>query len=237
MIDLPPPSLHAVAAGAPIVWIQAGHAAPREPGYAAQTGAGGGPFGSEIGFTTRVRARIIARLRADGVDARPMNGLISPLGARGAVFVSMHHDSPGGRSGVGHAFAGTAENWYHGEGFGTPSPTPYADSAPHRRAFPVTATVERRSGDLARRIASSYRRLLDSSSLDRSSFGGVESRNGNARMTRFHGFFRTRAAARVIVEAGAAGADDAFLARVDPIAAAVTTGIESHLRARGLMPR
>lgn len=229
------PALHAVPRGAPIVWVQAGHAAPREPGYAAQTGAGSGPFGDEVGFTTRVRARIVARLRAAGVDARPMNGLVMPLGARGAVFVSMHHDAPGGRSGVGHAFAGTAENWYHGEGFGTASPTPYADSAPHRRAFPVTLAVERRSGDLARRIASSFRRLHAGSPGARAPFGGVEPREGNPRMTRFHGFFRTRAGARVIVEAGAAGADDAFLARVDPIARSVTVGITSHLRARGLI--
>jgi hypothetical protein len=188
-----------------------------------------------VGFTTRVRARLLARLRAAGVDARPMNGLIAPLGARGAVFVSMHHDAPGGRSGVGHAVAGTSENWYRGEGFGTPSPTPYADSAPHRRAYPVTVAVEQRSRDLARRIASSFGRLHASSPDARAPFGGVEPPGGNTRMTRFHGFFRTRAAARVIVEAGAAGADDAFLARVDPIARSVAVGITSHLRARGLL--
>lgn len=233
MIDAPAP--HAVAAGAPVVWVQAGHAAPREPGYRAQTGAGSGPFGSEVGFTTRVRARLLARLREAGVDARPMDGRVAPLGARGAAFVSVHHDAPGGRAGVGHTVAGTTENWYRGEGWGAPSPTPHPDSAPHRRAFPVTPAVERRSRDLARRIASSLGRLRASSPGAGAPFGGVEPPGGNARMTRFHGFFRTRAAARVIVEAGAAGADDAFLARVDPIARSVAVAITSHLRARGLL--
>lgn len=52
-------------------------------------------------------------------------------------------------------------------------------------------------------------------------------------MTGHHGFHRTRAGARVILEAGAAGADDAFLARVDPIAAAVARAVTGHLRGRG----
>lgn len=230
-----PPALHALPPTAPVVWVQAGHAAPREPGYAAQTGAGSGPFGSEIGFTVRLRARVVERLRAAGVDARPMYGRLRPLGARGAVFVSLHHDAPGGRAGVGHAVAGTRENWYHGEGWGRPSPAPYADSAPHRRAFPVGRAVERRSRDLALRIASTLGRLRASSPAARAPFGGVEPRDGNARMTRYHGFFRVRTRARVIVEAGAAGADDAFLRRVDPIAIAVARAVRSHLRARGLL--
>ncbi len=230
-----PPAPHALAASAPVVWVQAGHQAPREPGYAAQTGAGAGPFGSEIGFTVRLQRRLVTRLRAAGIDARRTPGRLTPLGARGAVFISLHHDAVGGRAGVGHPFAGARENWYHGEGGGPPSPVPYADSAPHRRAFPVTRAVERRSGDLARRIASTFGRLHATAPGAGSSFGGVEPRAGNPRMTRFHGFFRTRAAARVIVEAGAAGVDDAFLRRVDPIAHSVTVAIRSHLRARGLL--
>lgn len=230
-----PPALHVTPAPAPIVWVQAGHQAPREPGYADQTGAGSGPFGNEIRFTSRLQTRLVARLRAAGVDARRTPGLVTPLGARGAVFISLHHDAVGGRSGVGYPFAGTSENWYHGEGGGIGSPTPYSDSAPHRRAYPVTLTVERRSGDLARRIASTFRRLHDASPDARSPFGGIERRTGNTRMTRFHGFFRTRSDARVILEAGAPGADDAFLRRVDPIAVAVTAAIRSHLRSRGLL--
>lgn len=220
---LPPPP--------PVVWVQAGHQSPREPGYAAQTGAGSGPFGSEVGFTTRLAARLVTRLRVQGIDARRTPGRLTPLGARGAVFVSLHHDAPGGRAGVGHAVAGTRENWYRGEGWGAPRPRPYPDSAPHRRAFPVTAAVERRSEDLAHRIASTFGRLHRAAADARAPFGGVEPRDGNPRMTRFHGFFRTRASARVILEAGAAGADDGFLRRVDPIAAAVARAIRSHLRA------
>lgn len=231
----PPVALHAPPPAAPVVWMQAGHQAPREPGYAAQTGAASGPFGSEIGFTTRLQRRVVARLRRAGIDARRMPGRVSPLGARGAVFVSLHHDAPGGRAGVGHAVAGTRENWYHGEGWGTPSPRPYLDSAPHRRAYPVSRAVERRSRDLALRMASALHRARAASPSARAPSGGVEPRDGNPRMTRFHGFFRTRAGARVILEAGAAGADDGFLRSVDPIARAVAVAVRSHLRARGLI--
>jgi hypothetical protein len=234
-VILAPPALHAPPVAAPVVWVQAGHQAPREPGYRDQTGAGSGPFGDEIAFTTRLQTRVVARLRAAGVDARRTPGMVTPLGARGAVFISLHHDAAGGRAGVGHAVAGTRENWYRGEGGGTPSPTPYPDSAPHRRAFPVTVAVARRSDDLAKRIASSFGRLYRGSPGANGTFGGVEPEDGNPRMTRFHGFFRTRAAARVILEAGAPGADDAFLRRVDPIAVAVTAAIRSHLRSRGLL--
>jgi len=99
---------------APLVWVQAGHAPPTEPGYRAQTGAGSGPFGSEVVFTTRLAPRVVARLRAAGVDAREVPGFVRPLAAGGAAFVSLHHDSPGGSAAVGHAIAGAGENWYHG---------------------------------------------------------------------------------------------------------------------------
>ncbi len=54
-------------------------------------------------------------------------------------------------------------------------------------------------------------------------------------MMSFYGFYRSRAAARVLVEAGAGGTDDSFLARTDLIAAAVSRGILDHLRRRGLL--
>ena len=54
-------------------------------------------------------------------------------------------------------------------------------------------------------------------------------------MTRYYGFYRTRAGARVILEAGAPPLDDPFLSRTDLIATAVSTAIVSHLRARGLL--
>ena len=66
-------------------------------------------------------------------------------------------------------------------------------------------------------------------------WGGVQTRDGNPRMMSFYGFYRSRAAARVLVEAGAGGTDDGFLARTDLIAAAVSHGILDHLRERGLV--
>lgn len=230
------PALHAtVPPQAPVVWVQAGHEGPREPGYRDQTGAGAGPFGSEVGFTTRLAARVVVRLRASGIDARRTPGRVSPLGARGAVFISLHHDAAGGRAGVGRAIAGAGENWYHGEGGGAPGSRPYPDSAPHRRPTTVTAAVERRSLDLARRLSAVFGPLHGPARGAHGAFGGVESRTGNQRMNRYYGFYRTRAGARVLLEAGAPGVDDAFLRRVDPIAAAVTRAVRSHLRARGLI--
>ncbi len=63
----------------------------------------------------------------------------------------------------------------------------------------------------------------------------MEPRDGNPRMMHFYGFYRTRAGARVILEAGAPGVDDVFLRRVDPIAVAVSTATTRYLRARGLL--
>lgn len=226
-------AVHATApAPAPLVWVQAGHEGPREPGYRDQTGAGSGPFGSEIGFTTRLASRVVARLRAAGVDARRTPGMVTPLAARGAVFISLHHDAAGGRGGVGHAVTGAGENWYHGEGGGTPSPRPYADSAPHRAPTTVSAAVERRSRDLALRLAASVGAIHTPANGASGAFAGVEPRNGNVRMMHFYGFYRTRAGARVLLEAGAPGVDDGFLRRVDPLAAAVTRAVRSYLRSR-----
>jgi hypothetical protein len=230
-----PAALHAAApARPPIVWVQAGHEGPREPGYTAQTGAGTGPFGSEVGFTTRLARLVVARLGAAGVDARRTPGRVTPLGARGAVFISLHHDAPGGRAGIGAAIAGAGENWYHGEGTGAPSSVPYPDSAPHRPATVVTPAVERRSRDLALRLAATFSAIHTRAHGAYAPFGGVEPRDGNRRMTRYYGFYRTRAAARVLLEAGAPPADDVFLADLDPIARAVSRAVLSHLRARGL---
>lgn len=232
-----PHAVLAATAPAPLVWVQAGHQGPREPGYLDQTGAGTGPFGSEVGFTTRLAARVVARLRGAGVDAREIPGLVTPLGARGAVFISLHHDAPGGHAAIGSAISGAGENWYHGEGTGAPSSTPYPDSAPHRRATVVTPVVERASRDLAGRLAIAFGRVHTPALGARGAFTGVEPRTGNRRMTRYYGYYRTRAGARVLLEAGAPGVDDAFLRRVDTIAAAVSGGITGYLRARGLLRR
>lgn len=218
-----------------MVWVQAGHEGPREPGYTAQTGAGTGPFGSEVGFTTRLAARVVVRLRAAGVDARRTPGRITPLGAPGAVFISLHHDAAGGRAGIGHAITGVGENWYHGEGSGTPSPTPYSDSAPHRTATKVSPTVERRSLQLARRLHTAFAAIHTPANGADGSDGGIEPRDGNPRMMRFYGFYRTKATARVLLEAGAPGVDDAFLRRTDRISVAVSGAITAYLRDRGLL--
>jgi hypothetical protein len=215
----------------PVVWVQAGHEAPGEPGYRAQTGAGGGPFGSEVGFTTRLAGALERRLRRAGVDARHTPARVTPAGAPGAVFVSLHHDAPGGRALVGHAIAGAGENWYRGEGLGAPRPRPYPDSAPHRPATRVSPAVARRSRALALRLARRLGAVFTARNGARSRFGGVAAPGANPRVSRFYGFYRTRADARVIVEAGVAGSDDRLLARTDLLAAALARGILEHLRA------
>ena len=235
------PLAAAPAAGAvtpvtpPVVWVQAGHVAPGEPGYLAQTGASGGPFGSEAAFNTRLQAAVVARLKRVGVDARPTPALVTPLGARGAAFVSLHFDSEGGQAAIGHAITGAGENWYHGQGFGTASPTPYPDSAPHRPATTVSPATEARSRALATRMATRFRAVFTPANGAGSRFAGVVPRTGNPRMMRFYGYYRTNADARVLIECGAAGADDAFLRRVDLIGGAVSAGIVDDLRARGLL--
>jgi hypothetical protein len=221
----------------PVVWVQAGHEGPREPGYRAQTGSGSGPFGSEVTFTKRLSAAVERRLRASGVDARHTPSLVTPFGAPGATFVSLHHDAPGGYARVGHAITGANENYYRGEGFGTARPTPYPDSARHRAATKVSSGVEARSHNLAQRLSTRLRAIHTPGNGAGSRFGGVEPRDGNVRMMRYYGYYRTRADARVLIEAGAGGADDSYLARVDLVADAVTAGVLDDLRVRGLLPK
>lgn len=231
------PSAGSGAGSRPVVWVQAGHEGPREPGYRAQTGSGSGPFRSEVAFTTRLAAAVESRLRAAGVDARHTPGLVTPIGSPGATFVSLHHDAPGGYARIGHAITGANENYYRGEGFGTARPTPYPDSAPHRAATRVSPVVEGRSRYLAQRLSTRLRAVHTSRNGAASRFGGVEPRDGNVRMMRYYGYYRTRADARVLIEAGAGGADDGYLARVDLIADAVTDGVVDDLRVRGLLPK
>lgn len=222
------------AGGRPVVWVQAGHQPPMEPGYTAQTGAGSGPFASEVAFTTRLATKVEADLRADGVDARHMTGLVMPLGARGAVFISLHHDAPGGFARIGHAVVGGGENYYHGEGFGTARQTPYPDSAPHRTpATTVPPRVAGASSALAQAVGRRYARIFTAANGAGSHFGGVEPASGEPRMMHYYGYYRVRMEARMLIECGAAGADDAFLSRTDLIARAVSDGIVDYLRRRG----
>jgi len=219
---------HATAPPRPVVYVQAGHQAPGEPGYLVQTGAAG-----EQAFNARVSAAVEARLRAAGVDARHTPARVTPLHAPAAAFVSIHYDTPQGRAAVGHAITGAGENWYRGQGTGTARSTPYPDSAPHRRATRVSRTVELRSARLARRVASRYGAVFTPRNGARSGPVRLEPRTGNRRMTRFYGFYRTNAAARIIVECGASGTDARILRRTDLIATAISRGIVDHLRAEG----
>lgn len=229
---VPDPAPAAAAGTRPVVWVQAGHAPPGEPGYRAQTGAGSGPFGSEVAFTTRTADALVAALRAKGVDALRTNALVTPWGARGAVFISVHSDTPSGHSAIGHAVTGAGENYYEGEGTGTASPTPYANSAPHRKATTVSAAVEATSARLASRISRRWRPVFTAANGARTRFEQVP-RTGNVRMMHFYGYYRTRADARVLIEAGAGDVDDAFLARTPLIARTLAAGIVDHLRAEG----
>lgn len=217
----------------PVIYVQAGHQPPGEPGYLAQTGASGGPFGTEVAFNIRLAAALEAKLRAAGVIVRPTPARVTPWGAQGAVFISLHFDAVGGSAGIGYAVdePGRGENYYHGEGTGTASPVPYRDSAPHRRATKVTAAVQAHSLALARDLAATFRPIFTAKNGAHSHFRGVEpGRNGNARMQFFYGYYRVNTGARVLIECGAAGADNAFLRRVSLIATSLSQGIVRYLR-------
>jgi hypothetical protein len=226
------PTELAATAPRPVVYVQAGHEPPGEPGYLAQTGAGGGPFGSEEAFNVRLAAALQARLLAAGVIVHHTPARVTPWGARGAVFISVHFDAVGGSAGIGYAVdaPGRGENYYHGEGSGTASPVPYRDSAPHRRATTVTAAVQAHSLQLARDLAATFRPIFTVRNGAHSRFRGVEpGRNGNARMQFFYGYYRVNTGARVLIECGASGADNAFLRRISLIAASLSQGILAYL--------
>jgi hypothetical protein len=55
-------------------------------------------------------------------------------------------------------------------------------------------------------------------------------------MMRYFGYYRTRAAARVLIEAGGGGTDRAILRNTDLVAGAITGAIVAHLRAEGKLP-
>jgi hypothetical protein len=217
----------------PVVWVQAGHESPREPGYRAQTGAAG-----EVQFNTRVAAEVERRLRAAGVDARHSPGQVAAFPSRGAVFIAIHHDTPDGHAAVGHAISGVGENWYRGEGFGLPRASPYPDSAAHRApATTVSPSVETRSRRLASRLRDRYAAVFTRANGARSGPVRLTARNGNRRMMRYVGYYRTRADARVLIESGAGGTDATMLRRTDVIAKAITAAIIGYLRAEGRLPR
>lgn len=220
----------------PVVLVQAGHYGTGEPGYLAQTGAYGNPFGAESEFNRRVRDDMVRRLSAAGVDARPLGARVDPLGVGGATFISVHHDSPGGASMVGHAVAGGNENYYRGQGTGTASPTPYPDSAPHRKpATTVSPAVQRTSAATAKRVSVALGGIHTSANGARAAFRGVVPPNSNRRMNHFYGFYRTTAQSRVIVEVGAAPDDNAFLKKVPLISRTLSGAVLADLTARRLL--
>jgi hypothetical protein len=217
------------------VYVQAGHESPGEPGYLAQTGASGGPFGSEEAFNVRLASALETDLRASGVSAIHTPALVTPWGGKGAVFISLHFDAVGGSAGIGWAVdqPGRGENYYQGQGFGTASPTPYPNSAAHRSATAVTLAVQQSSLALAHDIAGTFAPIYTPANGAHSYFRGVEPRNGNARMLYFYGYYRTNAQARVLIECGAAGADNTFLSQTGLIASSINAGIVSYLRSTG----
>lgn len=235
-VVITPASDLAVTRMRPIVYIQAGHAPPGEPGYLAQTGASGGPFGTEVAFNRRLAPALALRLERAGIDARLTPAKVTPWGAKGAVFISLHFDAAGGSAGIGYAVdqPGRGENYYHGQGFGTATPVPYPDSAPHRRATRVTVAVQRQSLALARDIAVVFGRVHTPANGAFGHFRGVEPGvRGNARMQFFYGYYRVNTTARVLIECGAADSDRAFLGHVGLIAGAIGSGIVGYLRQTG----
>ena len=186
----------------------------------------------------RLAAGLEADLRASGVNAIHTPALVTPWGAKGAVFISLHFDAYGGSAGIGWAVdqPGRGENYYHGEGFGTASPTPYADSAAHRFATGVTPSVQLSSLSLAHDIAGTFGATYTPANGAHSVFRGVEPRSGNVRMLFFYGYYRTNAQARVLIECGAAGVDNTFLSHTGLIASSISSGIVSYLRATRQLP-
>ncbi len=207
-------------AGRPVVWVQAGHAAPREPGDEGGTGAVGGPFETEAAFTVPVARRVVRQLRAWGADARLTPGRVTPRAAPGAAFVSIHHDAPGGRAAIVWATR--------------PGERPVR--RPGRRPpTKVGDAVEARSRELA---LSLHRRYAAVHGPDNGADGELAAPAGRAAprdLREYYGFFRTGADARVVVEAGAAGVDDEFLTRTGLVASTIAAGVHDHLRSRGLL--
>src|SRR5262245_28389796 len=82
------------------VLVQAGHAAPREPGFENQTGTNG-----EIELVTQIRDRLVNLLRADGrFETFPMPGWIRPRGIQVDAALFLHADGSGSPASSGYSF-------------------------------------------------------------------------------------------------------------------------------------
>jgi|GEM_PF-1454363 len=222
---------------APMVIVQAGHQAPMEPGYRAQTGAPGGPFGSEAQFNIRTTHAVIHMLRAEGIIAIESPGKVTPYASRAAIFLAIHFDAAGGRGSIGYAVYDPPNNrnvYYHGQGIGTPRDRPYPDSAPQRASTRITAQTQAHSYAFAVALNHRYRAIFTRANGADGTFLGIQpGRSGNPRMQYYYGFRRTNATARVIIECGAVGSDTTFLGRTSLIASAISRGIIDYLTATG----
>ena len=99
----------------------------------------------------------------------------------------------------------------------------------------VSATVARNSLGLATRVSTALRGIHTSANGANASFLGVIPPDGNTRQNHYYGYYRTNADARVLVEVGAGGTDDAFLRRTGLIGTTLTKAIVADLTARGLL--
>jgi len=82
------------------VLIQAGHLAPREPGFETGTGTNG-----EIELVTAIRNKLCAILEKDGrFDAIPMPGHIVPRGIKVDAALFLHADGSGSPAASGFSF-------------------------------------------------------------------------------------------------------------------------------------
>ena len=171
------PARRRALAAPPVVYVQAGHQGPREPA----TGRRPAPppaRSAPRSASTRLAPKVAVRLRRAGVDARLTSGLITPYAGRGAAFVSLHHDVPTGRPRSATPSPGTARTGIAGRGRGAePASVPGLGAAP--AATSVSAAVERRSRDLAYRIAARYRPIYTPANGARGRWGGVQTRDGN----------------------------------------------------------
>lgn len=161
---------------------------PNEPGYTAQTGATG-----EAAFNQRLAEATIAKLKADGVDARYLPGKIDPVGVQGAVFLSIHYDTPGRgvRQSAGPPPTPTGERTTTaGRARAGPRgpPLPGLGAPPGRRHHRQPCRRPELAG-LAN-IPTKRRQIYTRANGARSSFAGVVPANGNPRMMHYYGYYR-----------------------------------------------
>ena len=85
----------------PLILVQAGHLAPREPGFESGTGAAG-----EQELVDAIRVQLVGRLKRDKrFRVRTCNGKIKrPLPFRCDIFLSLHGDGSANPDARGHSY-------------------------------------------------------------------------------------------------------------------------------------